>query len=191
MNQPYQAPSADVSVATAGTYQPQFLSLSGRIGRMRYFAYATGLSLMFYAVLGVLAAIMIPAFADGPGALGVVIGLLFAVGGIAVMVFTWGYMVRRLNDINASGWLSLLMLVPLVNIVLGLVLLFKKGSEGSNNYGAAPVPNSGGVKAAFWIFLLLMVGYVGVVIPMAMTQYQGYVQQSQSMQMDYEQGYDY
>ncbi|MBU85221.1 MULTISPECIES: DUF805 domain-containing protein [unclassified Alcanivorax] len=189
MNQPYQAPKADVSMTGVGNYQPKFLSLSGRIGRMRYFAYATGLTLMFYAVLGVLAAIMIPAFADS--SMGVVIGLLFAVGAIVVLVFSWGYMVRRLNDINASGWLSLLMLVPLVNIVLGLVLLFKKGSEGENNYGAAPVANSGGVIAAFWIFLLLMVGYVGVVIPMAMTQYEGYLQRSEAMQMEYEQGYDY
>ena len=61
MNQPYQAPNADVAVAgNQDTYQPKFLSLSGRIGRMRYFVYAAGLTLLFYLVLGVAAAVVIP-----------------------------------------------------------------------------------------------------------------------------------
>ena len=48
MNQPYQAPNADVAVAgNQETYQPKFLSLSGRIGRMRYFVYAAGLTVLF------------------------------------------------------------------------------------------------------------------------------------------------
>lgn len=183
MNQPYQAPNTDVSIASVGTYQPKFLSLSGRIGRMRYFAYGSGLTLLFYAVLGVLAAIMIPALqSQGASMLGIGLGIISVIGFVVLLVFTWGYMVRRLNDINASGWLSLLMLVPLVNVILGLVLLFKKGSEGSNDYGAAPTSNSVGVKAAFWIFLLLMVGYFGVVVPTAMTTYQQYVEKAQAAQ---------
>jgi hypothetical protein len=117
-----------------------------------------------------------------------IIGLITTVAFIALMVMSWGYMVRRLNDINASGWLSLLMLVPIANLVLGLVMLFKRGSEGSNQYGAAPVSNSGGVKAAFVIVLLLMVGYFGVLFPITLANYANYAnyaQQAQMQQMDY------
>ena len=115
MNQPYQAPKADVSMAgSQETYQPKFLSLSGRIGRMRYFVYAAGLTLLFYLVMGIAAALVIPGIMSaGQSAIGVgavIIGLIVMVGFIALMVMSWGYMVRRLNDINASGWLSLLML---------------------------------------------------------------------------------
>lgn len=190
MNQPYQAPNADVAVAgNQDAYQPKFLSLSGRIGRMRYFVYAAGLTLLFYLVVGVAAAILIPSMMSaGDADIGVgaiVMGLIATVAFIGVMVMSWGYMVRRLNDINASGWLSLLMLVPIANLVLGLVMLFKRGSEGSNQYGAAPVGNSGGVKAAFVIVLLLMVGYFGVLFPLTMANYAEYAQQAQMQQMDY------
>ena len=191
MNQPYQAPGADVAVATNDSYQPKFMSLSGRIGRMRYFVYATGLTLLFYLVLGVGAAILLPAFAGGgESAMGIVAIVLAMVGlaaFIGMLIMTWGYMVRRLNDINASGWLSLLMLVPLANFILGLILLFKKGTDGGNDYGAAPVSNSGGVKAAFAIMLLLMVGYFGVVMPISLQKYAEYTQraqQAQQMQFD-------
>ncbi|ERP92482.1 hypothetical protein Q670_09905 [Alcanivorax sp. P2S70] len=189
MNQPYAAPGADVAVTGNETYQPKFLSLSGRIGRMRYFVYGTGLTFLFYGVLGIAAAIMIPGFASGgeaaAGAGAMILGLVAFVGMIAVMVFAWGFMVRRLNDINASGWLSLLMLLPLVNFVLALILLFKKGSDGGNNYGAAPVDNSGAVKALFAVLLVLLIGYFAVVMPMSFAAYNDYLQQAQSAQFEY------
>ncbi|MGB2248316.1 MAG: DUF805 domain-containing protein [Alcanivorax sediminis] len=191
MNQPYQAPGADVAVASNEAYQPKFLSLSGRIGRMRYFVYATGLTMLFYLVVGIAAAVLVPAFASGgEGAMGIgaiVLSMIALAAFIGMLIMTWGYMVRRLNDINASGWLSLLMLVPLVNFILGLILIFKKGTQGGNNYGAAPVNNSGGVKAAFAVLLLLMVGYFGVVMPVTMKAYSDYLeraQQAQQMEFD-------
>jgi uncharacterized membrane protein YhaH (DUF805 family) len=190
MNQPYQAPGADVAVAGNETYQPKFISLSGRIGRMRYFVYATGLTMLFYLVVGVVAAILVPAFASGgEGAMGMVAIVLSTVAlaaFVGMLVMTWGYMVRRLNDINLSGWMSLLMLVPLANLILGLILIFKKGSQGGNDYGAAPVANSGGVKAAFAVLLLLLVGYFGVLMPITLQQYAQYVQQAEQSQMQFE-----
>ncbi len=190
MNQPYQAPGADVAVAGNETYQPKFISLSGRIGRMRYFVYATGLTMLFYLVVGVVAAILVPAFASGgEGAMGMVAIVLSTVAlaaFVGMLIMTWGYMVRRLNDINLSGWMSLLMLVPLANLILGLILIFKKGSQGGNDYGAAPVANSGGVKAAFAVLLLLLVGYFGVLMPITLQQYAQYVQQAEQSQMQFE-----
>jgi uncharacterized membrane protein YhaH (DUF805 family)/ribosomal protein L40E len=47
--------------------------------------------------------------------------------------------VRRLHDINASGWWFILSLVPVANFVLGVVLLFVKGTEGENRYGPDPL----------------------------------------------------
>lgn len=51
--------------------------------------------------------------------------------------------IRRLHDINVSGWWILLILVPLANIIGPLFLFFKKGTEGSNRYGT---PNISGVS---------------------------------------------
>ena len=47
--------------------------------------------------------------------------------------------VRRTHDIGKSGWWMFLIVVPLVNIIWGVVLIFKKGDNGMNEYGADPL----------------------------------------------------
>lgn len=47
--------------------------------------------------------------------------------------------VKRLHDLDKSGWYYFLFLIPLVNLILGLILLFKKGTQGPNQYGADPL----------------------------------------------------
>lgn len=47
--------------------------------------------------------------------------------------------VKRLHDLNRPGWHWLLLMIPLYNIYLGIMLLFKKGTDGSNEFGADPL----------------------------------------------------
>ena len=47
--------------------------------------------------------------------------------------------VRRLHDVNWSGWWVLVGFVPGGNFVLGLMLLIQKGTEGPNFYGPDPL----------------------------------------------------
>lgn len=49
-------------------------------------------------------------------------------------LLTFSVYVRRLHDISMSGWWVLIKLVPIVNIILFLTLLFK-GSNGINRFG--------------------------------------------------------
>lgn len=194
MKQPYEAPNADTAVAGGETYHPKMFSASGRIGRMRYFVYGAVISLLFYAVL--LVAVGIVALVSGgfaqvqQGGAMASLGLVYFALIIAALVFGIIFMVRRLNDINASGWLSLLLLVPLANLVLILVMLFKRGSEGANNYGPAPEANSPRVKAVFAVMLVLwLVFFVGgILAAISIPAYQDYVQSAQAEQMEY-QGY--
>jgi uncharacterized membrane protein YhaH (DUF805 family) len=58
--------------------------------------------------------------------------------GIISAVFAAFPIVKRLHDLNKSGWLWLLGLIPLVNVFFGIYLLFGKGTEASNDYGAPP-----------------------------------------------------
>ncbi len=48
--------------------------------------------------------------------------------------------IKRLHDLNKTGWLYLLSIVPLVNLFFWIYLLVWKGDEGDNQYGS---PNSG------------------------------------------------
>ena len=50
----------------------------------------------------------------------------------------YGVAVRRLHDINKSGWWVLVGVIPFVNIIGGLLLLYwmcKKGDQKDNRFG--------------------------------------------------------
>lgn len=43
--------------------------------------------------------------------------------------------IRRLHDLKKSGWWYITILIPIVNIVLLIALLFVPGTSGENKYG--------------------------------------------------------
>jgi uncharacterized membrane protein YhaH (DUF805 family) len=50
--------------------------------------------------------------------------------------------VKRLHDLNYSGWLYLLVFVPIANLVLIILLLAGKGTAGPNKFGEDPLNQS-------------------------------------------------
>ncbi len=175
MNNPYSAPQANLARDGLGdgTYEPKLLAMDGRIGRMRYIAYGTLTALAVYAVFGVLALVFGAAAmgfgdADGGEAIGVgmmiVLGLLY----IPLLVSTFVYAVRRLNDLNKSGWWSLTILIPLVNLIVIFYMLCGAGTKGDNNFGPAPDDNPTWVKVVFWLMVgLTVLGTVAAIaVPM-------------------------
>ena len=46
--------------------------------------------------------------------------------------------IRRLHDVNKSGWFLLISLIPLVGGIWLIVLLASKSNPGENQYGAEP-----------------------------------------------------
>jgi uncharacterized membrane protein YhaH (DUF805 family) len=64
--------------------------------------------------------------------------VLFIFGSVWIVLFvpvTVGLYVRRLHDMNKSGWFTLLYFVPVVGYGFPLVLMFFRGTNGSNDYG--------------------------------------------------------
>ena len=57
---------------------------------------------------------------------------------LATMMPLIAVSVRRLHDIGNSGWLFLLILVPLVGTILAIVLGCVDGTSGPNQYGPDP-----------------------------------------------------
>jgi len=47
--------------------------------------------------------------------------------------------IKRFHDLDQSGWLTLIMLIPFVNIVALVYLLIARGTEGSNRFDEALV----------------------------------------------------
>ena len=78
--------------------------------------------------------------------IGSVIGLLGAIYALAVLIPNLAVSVRRLHDINRSGWWLLICLVPFVGAIILLVFFLTK-SKADNKYGPSPkeamvVPNN-------------------------------------------------
>ena len=47
--------------------------------------------------------------------------------------------VRRLHDLDRTGWRWLLSFVPFVNLYIWCMLVFEPGTDGSNRYGEDPL----------------------------------------------------
>ena len=151
----------------------RFFSLTSRIGRLRYIAY--GMGLMLLAIVPALLCGFIMVIAPAIG------WPLFAILEIGLWVMSVGFMVRRLHDMDKSGWWSLLIIVPLVNLILALFLLFAPGSDGENRFGEPPPPNSTWVIVGAWSLLLVPL-FGGILVAIAIPAYQDFVARSQMVE---------
>jgi uncharacterized membrane protein YhaH (DUF805 family) len=83
--------------------------------------------------------------------------------GLSVLVLTVIFAVRRCHDIDISGWWNLLIFVPLINLIYGLFLIFKPGTEGPNRF-APPRATPGWEKVVGIVGIaLIVVAVIGVV----------------------------
>jgi uncharacterized membrane protein YhaH (DUF805 family) len=188
MSDPYAKPQADLGGANSqATYQPKFLSTQGRIGRLRYLAYSMGASFLLYLVaipvvlIFAAAGVTASSLTSGEaGAASAIAMLAIVVLYIAMIAISFIYAKRRLNDLGQTGWLSLLMLVPLVNLILAIYILFFPGQPANNQYGAKPVSNTTGVVILAFFPLLIFI--LGIVAAVSLPAYQDYVQRAEQAQ---------
>jgi uncharacterized membrane protein YhaH (DUF805 family) len=60
---------------------------------------------------------------------------------LALLLPGLGLCVRRLHDINKSGWWLFLGLIPFVGAIIILVWAAQKGDEAANDFGEVPIDN--------------------------------------------------
>ena len=157
---PYAAPGAavaDVYDDNAGVQPVKLFSAKGRIGRLRFMAYMLYsylLCILASAILGGIAGFM----GMGSG-VGIVVATALAL--IPYFIFYVLVAIQRTHDMDWSGWMLLLALIPLV----GLIWIFKAGTPGPNRFGAPPPPNNLAIQIGAW--LLPVITLVGLVIGVA------------------------
>lgn len=66
------------------------------------------------------------------------VGLFSGLFSLAIFIPSITVSVRRLHDINKSGWWYLILVVPLVGIIVFLIFACMPGTNGSNRFGADP-----------------------------------------------------
>lgn len=163
---PYSTPDASLSTESSGTYQPSIFSFNGRIGRLRYLAYNTGINLVLTIIL--IPLMGMSGFMASGGDMSAMAG---GIGGFAIILFYIATIVitvmfgkRRLNDLNRSGWFVLLFIIPIINLLLIIYLVFFAGTDGDNKYGPMPVDNTLGVKILGLMFPVLMILGIGAAV---------------------------
>ncbi|MEE4251072.1 MAG: DUF805 domain-containing protein [Alcanivoracaceae bacterium] len=177
---PYSPPKAGLVGKGHIVYEDMRpLSLTQRLNRLRYACYQLT-TMVVAALIGVLAAVL--AGASGikeqtplAWALAVVVAVML----LAMMVYMVALSVRRLHDLGRSGWLVLLMVLPvialplvivmgggqrlmlLVSVIQPLFMLYlfaAAGTAGMNSYGT-PNPPNGMLVLIFgglWWFLCVL-----------------------------------
>ena len=137
------------------------LSASGRFGRLSAIAWYGFIHLMtlfasiaLSLVLGLLNLQQWSMTHLSLNTLSSMTGLGFSVIFLLYLYFLWVITIRRLHDMNRSGWFSLFFLLPILNVLLSLYLLFGSGSTGSNRYGAARL-TAIWEKILAWLMIIL------------------------------------
>lgn len=133
------------------------LKAQGRFGRLSYLAWNALSSIILYLFL------IIPIVSFGyysqPQDLQALSTPLIFILIIFTLAFFYLYitfMIRRLHDVNQTGWFALLIFIPLVNLILALYLLFAPGTQGENNYGPQRI-TKGWEKVLAWIYIILVI----------------------------------
>ncbi len=70
---------------------------------------------------------------------------LFLIGAGSIILLPFvsvSLYIRRLHDMNQTGWLCILAFIPIVNWLVWLVLQFYPGTQGENAYGTARSPRN-------------------------------------------------
>lgn len=120
----------DFQTAVRTVLTQKYADFNGRAPRSEYWWFVLAY-VIAYIVIAIVGGIL--------GRVGAFLPLLLA---LALIVPSIAVSVRRLHDIDKSGWWVLIALVPLVG---GLILLYftvQRGTVGPNQYGEDPLPQA-------------------------------------------------
>lgn len=146
------------------------LSPRGRFARLAYLAWYLMITMIFSiaAILGIAIFGHSASTTDPYANIGIVSILMMALAYIVFFYYAIVFTIRRLHDLNQSGWLALLILVPLVNMFFMLYVMIAPGTKGSNNFGL-PRPNKGWETILGIMYIILSVlAIIAAIVVMTM-----------------------
>jgi uncharacterized membrane protein YhaH (DUF805 family) len=119
-----------------------FIICGRRLGRLNYFfmmlfnlglAYVAGCIFVYWMLVSSWAFIF--GNQEGPNEMMLLFSALLMIIVILIMVILT---VRRLHDLNLSGWFCCFLLIPYINIFCICLLFVIEGTPGDNSYGPSP-----------------------------------------------------
>ena len=116
----------------------EIYTTEGRLNRLRYLKYQVMWTLISAVIVFILG--FVGGFLSGSTQsilVTVPTGICSFITGIGNIMLS----LRRLHDLNKSGWFLLIWLIPFVNIIFLLYIWLAPGTVGYNKYGADPLEN--------------------------------------------------
>jgi uncharacterized membrane protein YhaH (DUF805 family) len=168
---PYAAPQT-VSHADVNEYgEVNIFSTRGRLGRVRYIGYTIAFSFLVLLIgsfiVGMIAAVIRPQEMSAI----MTISLLPYVFVYAIQIWLT---IQRCHDFNFSGWLSVLIIIPLV----GFIFWFIPGTNGPNRWGHKTPPNTTTNIVLALVVPVVAIFLIGVLAAIAIPQYQTYAKRA-------------
>lgn len=111
---------ADIKSAATDALQKNYFQFKGRAARPAYWWYALAYFVVYIVV-------------SLPG-----VTMLSMILSLALLLPTLGLGVRRLHDINMSGWWMLVGIIPVLGWGVMIYWAIQPGTSGPNDYGPAP-----------------------------------------------------
>ena len=123
------------------TFIKELFAYSGRIGRWRLALNCLGSFIGMYLIFFFAAMVMVAIWREA--AVPMINGEDFMLF-IELMHILWALLVvfsliKRAHDLGYPGPASLLLVIPFLDIIVLLIILFKKGTEGPNLFGEGPL----------------------------------------------------
>ena len=112
-------------VTAVKTCLGKYATFSGRASRPEYWYF-----ILFCTIASLIAMVLDAAIAGRTG-----FSPISLIVNIGLFLPTWAVFFRRLHDTDRSGWWWLLALVPLVGVIVLIVFLSQRGTEGPNRFG--------------------------------------------------------
>ncbi len=118
---------------------PSLFSFRGRLGRLAHFLQSIAImAVLFVALAGLTATLLITEeLVGGEGLFLLGVAAMVVVYAVAAVLLVF-VSIKRLHDLDLSGWFYLVMLIPLASFLFALYMLFAPGTDGPNRYGPAP-----------------------------------------------------
>ena len=115
------------------TILKDIFTTEGRLNRLRYFKYMVILAL----VAGISTFVMscMATFLTGDHE-SVLVSMVMTFWGIVGSVGNIMMIIRRLHDLDKSGWFVLVVMIPVIGLIFSIYLFFAPGTVGYNRYGA-------------------------------------------------------
>ena len=108
-----------------------YVTFSGRAARSEYWYWT------LFAFLASIGGEILDAITGGAGLINVAVALGLFLPALSVAV-------RRLHDLDRSGWWYLIILIPLIGLIVLIVWFVTRGTPGPNRFGPDPLSNPGG-----------------------------------------------